>query len=282
MKLIASVLLLSVLTDCYSQNGDSTSIKKAPWFVERFRLSAGTFLPVSNTNIQVSILGGVAGTDIDFETDLGFNKSQLTFLANIQWRTTRRSRINFNYYNIPRSSTHVLDRDITFNNKTYTVNASVNSYFNTAIYQVSYGYAILAKPNYELGVLIGTHLIGGNVGISLNNPNGTISAASDFGFTAPLPDLGIWGGYAFNKRLALTLDFAYLSLAVGDYSGSILAYNASFVYKVIDRLDVSLGYSGLNCTFNVVKTNAEGHFKWSYNGPSLGVTYSFGKKYWTH
>ncbi len=28
------------------------------------------------------------------------------------------------------------------------------------------------------------------------------------------------------------------------------------------------------------ETNGEGHFKWGYNGPSLAVTYSFGKKPW--
>jgi hypothetical protein len=257
-----------------------SEIKRAPWFVEKFRVTVGTFLPVSNTSIQVDIKGGIPGAEVDFEKDLGFNTTQLTLQANFQWRISRRSRINLHYYNIPRKSTYTLNKDITFNDIVYPVSASVNSYFNTAIYQVSYGYALLAKPNFELGVLIGTHLVGGEVGISLNNTNGTISANSDFGFTAPVPDLGIWGGYAFSKKLALNLELTYLDLTISDVSGRIISYNVLFTYRATGKLDIALGYSGLNFRVDVYKANAEGHFKWGYNGPALGVTYSFGKKPW--
>jgi len=236
-------------------------------------------VPSNITNLQVGIRGGTAGTEIDFENDLGFTKSEFTFLANFQWRINRRSRINLNYYNIPRNATHTLDKDITFNGKTYSVNATVNAVFNTAIYQVTYGYAILAKPNYELGLLIGTHLVQGKAGMAIN---ATASATTDFTFIAPVPDLGIWGGYAFNNRLAMNLDFTYLALSYGDFSGRILAYNLLFIYNLRKKLDLTVGYSGLNFGLDAYKTNAEGHFKWGYNGPAFGLTYAFGKKSWTH
>ncbi|HSZ32769.1 MAG TPA: hypothetical protein VK772_05625, partial [Puia sp.] len=208
---------------------DSLSHQKpprvVPWFVERFRISAGAFLPVNNTNIQVGVQGSADGTDINFEKDLGFSKTQLTFLANAQWRISSRSRINLNYYNIPRNSTHILDRDITFRDSTYPVNATVNSFFNTAIYQFSYGYSILSKPTFEVGILIGAHIVGGKAGIGLVNQNGSVSRNSNFGFTAPLPDIGLWGGYTFSNKLAATLDIDYLSLTVDNITGSIFAYN---------------------------------------------------------
>lgn len=254
--------------------------KSAPWFVERFRLSGGFFVPVSNTNVRVGIRGGIAGTQIDFEKDLGFDSGVVTFLSNFQWRVTRRSRINLNYYNIPRNSSHKLHRDITFRGQTYPVNIAVNSYFNTAIYQLSYGYAIIEKPKYEVGIMLGTHLVGGSTGISVRVNGGSGSASTDFGFTAPLPDLGLWGGYAFNDRFGMNLDVDYLSVTVGEIFGSIFAYNLLFLYRVIDKLDLSLGFSGLNCRVDIIKTRADGHLKWGYNGPSLGATYSFGKKSW--
>jgi len=273
-----------MITNCsaQSQANNSSDIKKAPWFVEKFRVSGGFFVPTSNTNLQVGIKGGAVGTEIDFEKDLGFTKSQLTYLANFQWRITRRSRLNLNYYNIPRKSTHTIDRDITFDGQTYPVNATVNSFFNTAIYQITYGYAVLAKPDYELGLLIGTHLVDGTAGMAINSGLGTISGSTNFSFIAPLPDLGIWGGYAFNDRLAVNFDLTYLALAVGDISGRIFAYNLLFIYKLGERLNLSLGYSGLNFRVDVNKTNADGHFKWGYDGPALGVSYVFGKKPWSH
>jgi hypothetical protein len=263
---------------------DSLSHQKpprvVPWFVERFRISAGAFLPVNNTNIQVGVQGGANGTDINFEKDLGFSQAQLTFLANAQWRISSRSRINLNYYNIPRNSTHTLDRDITFRDSTYPVNATVNSFFNTAIYQFSYGYSILSKPTYEVGILIGAHIVGGKAGISLATQSGSASRSTNFGFTAPLPDIGLWGGYSFSNKLAATLDIDYLSLTVNNITGSIFAYNLLVLYRVANKLDLSLGYTGLNFKVTATRQNANGMFKWGYNGPALGVSYSFGKRPW--
>jgi hypothetical protein len=285
MKVIVSIFLfLLFFINGFSQIKDSTHTEKkiAPWYVERFKLTAGFFVPVSNTNFQVGVQGGQAGTPVNLEKDLGYNSGQVTFLANFQWRISRRSRVNLNYYNIPRSSTHTLTKDITFKDSTYHVDATVNSFFNTAIYQVSYGYAILSKPNYELGIMIGTHIVGARAGLSLSGANVNASASSNFGFTAPLPDLGIWGGYTFNKRMAVNLDVDYLSLTVGDYTGSIFAYNILFIYKLMEKLNISLGYSGLNFKVDEVKQKVEANFKWGYNGPALGITYSFGKKSWVH
>jgi len=218
------ILLLSAVKG-YGQQTDSAPVEKkiAPWFVERFKLTAGFFLPVNNTSIQVGLTGKAAGTEIDFQKDLGYTQAVGTFLAGVQWRISRRSRINFSYYDINRSANHTLDKTIYFKDDTFKLNTSVHTFFNTAIYQLSYGYAILSKPKYEAGILIGTHLVGGKVGIDVNGPNAGVSKASNFGFTAPLPDLGIWGGYAFTPRLAANADIDYLSLTVGDISGSIFA-----------------------------------------------------------
>jgi hypothetical protein len=260
----------------------STDIKTAPWFVERFRLTGGFFLPVSNTDIQIGVNGGRQGTEVDFEKDLGFKSTNGTFLGELQWRITRRSRLGLNYYNIPRNSTYRLDKEINFNGQIYPVDATVKSFFNTAIYQVSYGYAFVSKPKLELGVLVGTHLVGGKVGISLTAENLDKSASNDYGFTAPLPDLGLWGGFAVSNRLALNFDVNYLALTVGEVTGSILTYNLLFIYKIFDKLDLSLGYAGLNFSVEVVKPDVEAHFDWGYNGPALGLSYTFGKKTWKH
>jgi hypothetical protein len=285
MKFIASVfILLMNLSNAYAQNQDSipAPIKKTPWFVERFRVTTGVFIPVVNTDLQVGIKGGDPGSPVDLEKDLGFNNSEITFIARFQWRISRRSLLSMTYYNIPQNSTHTLTDDLIFKDDTFHVNTSVNSYYNTKIYQLSYGYSILSKPKYELGARIGMHLVDAKTGIAQNEPNGSTSKNNDFGITAPLPDLGIWGGYMFNKHLSMNFDFAYLSLTVGNKTGRILNYNLGFMYRMIEKLDLTLGYSGLNFKLEAVKTNYKAKFKWGYNGPYLGLTYSFGKNSWEH
>src|SRR3954471_5046645 len=170
----------------------------APWFVERFKISAGFFVPLSNTSIEVNSNEGNNGTEIDFEDDLGFKSTTETFLADFQWRASRRSRFDLSFYQLNRSATSTIDKDINFADSTYRANATVKGFFNTDIYRFSYGYALLAKPKYELGLMIGAHVVRANVGVGLYTPNASVTRTNDFGVTAPLPNFGIWGGYAFN------------------------------------------------------------------------------------
>jgi hypothetical protein len=291
MKAALAVILVFSVSIGYAQKKDTTSQIVvsttenkliAPWWVEKFKLSAGFFLPVNSTKVQVGLNGQAAGTDIDFQKDLGFGATISTFMANFQWRISRRSRVNLGYFNMRRNAVHTLQKDITFDSTTYHVNSTVDVFFNTAIYQFSYGYAIFEKPTFELGVSIGAHTVGANAGISLVGVNANISKSTDFGFTAPLPDLGIWGGYAFTNRLAANLDFSYLSLTVNNINGSIITYNLVLMYKLLRQLDIALAYTGLDFDVKASRKSVNGEFKWGYNGPSLGATFSFGKKSWTH
>ncbi|HET7001077.1 MAG TPA: hypothetical protein VFI33_07200 [Puia sp.] len=275
---LTTILLISI-SFSYSQTKDSLV---APWWVEKFKFGAGFFVPINNTKVEVGATGTSDGTDIDFQKDLGFNAATFTYMLGFQWRISRRSRVNLTYYNMQRSSTHTLQKDITFNEQTYYINSSINAYFNTSIYQFSYGYAFIEKPTYEVGVLIGAHTVGNKAGISLNGASSGLSSDNNFGFTAPLPDLGIWGGYAFSNRFAVNLDFDYLSLTINNVNGRLIAYDIVFIYKLIKQLDVALAYTGLNFNVKTTKKNITGDFRWGYNGPSLGLTYAFGERSWKH
>jgi hypothetical protein len=284
MKTLALILILiSGVFFGYAQTKDSTVSDKVilPWFVERFKLSAGAFYVVNKTNVQVE-QNGSSSTDIDLEKDLGINREVGTFLANFEWQISRRSRINLNYYNVNRSSTHILQKDIIFEDNTYHADSTVHSFFNTTIYQFSYGYAILSKPKYEAGVFIGTHIMSARTGISIYGANAGTGTQNNFGFTAPLPDLGLWGGWAVSDRFAINADISFFALNLNSNSGRLLAFNLNFTYKLIDQLDLTLGYTGLDFKVDVVKKDVTGNIKWGYNGPALTVNFSFGKKSWTH
>lgn len=284
MKVPTLITILTFFSSLgYSQNSDSayTGKRIVPWFVERFKISAGFFYVVNKTNIQVEVIGS-DGTEIDAEKDFGLNKEVGTFLANIQWRISSRSRINLSYYRINRSSEHKLKQDIIFEDNTYPANSVVDTYFNTTIYQFSYGYAIFSKPKYELGLLIGTHVVGSKAGITLVGSNAGVSQNNNFGITAPIPDLGIWGGFALSNRFAINFDADYLSLTVNDNTGRVLSTDLTFTYRIIDKLDLSLGYAGLNFKANATKGDVAGKFKWGYNGPAIAANFSFGKNSWGH
>ncbi len=177
-------------SDSLSLGKDAVTKKKlyeAPWFVEKFRLAAGGFVPISNTSVQVGLTNGNAGTKIDFETDLGFSNSSGTFLADFQYRLTRRSRFDFSYYSISRSAVHTLTKDIDFADSTYHANSTVSSFFNTKIYRVSYGYSIVANRVGKIGALIGFSYCEFQCWVSGRRSNASLAYENTFTATAPLP-----------------------------------------------------------------------------------------------
>jgi hypothetical protein len=256
---------------------------KAPWFVDKFKVSAGAFVPISSTDITVSATGqnGTIGTEINFEDDLGFNNSSWTFLGDIQYRLTRRSRFDLSFIRVNRNSTKTLQKDLIFDEDTFHVNNKTSAFFNSGIYRFSYGYSILTNTKFEVGLLIGFHILNSNAGLSSIGTSTNIAVSKDFGFTAPLPDFGVWGGYAFSDRWSAHGEFNYFSITVGDIGGRIIGGQLNVTYRAYKKLDISAGYNGLNFNVDITKTHAYGNLKWGYNGPSLVVSYSFGEKSWT-
>jgi hypothetical protein len=285
-KKIIAIILLSLVSFhfCKAQDSAEAKLKKyvAPWFVEKFRVSAGFFAPINVAKVEVGLTDGGSGTVINLKNDLGFKRSAGTVFGDFQYRLKRRSRFDLSYYGINRKSSATLKKDINFADTTYHVNTSVDAFFNSSIYRFSYGYAILEKPRYEAGILIGAHVVHSNVGLNAMGSNNSISLNKDFGFTAPLPDLGIWGGYSFSSRFALTGEFDYLSLKIGDIDGRILGGSFACLYHATKKLDISVEYIGLNFNVDATKPRLEGKLIWGYNGPAVTATYSFGKKYWVH
>ncbi len=111
---------------------------------------------------------------------------------------------------------------------------------------------------------------------------GAASKSNNFGFTAPIPDLGIWGGYAFTNRFAVNFNMEYFGLTINHITGRVIASNLTLTYRIVDKLDFSMGYAFLDFKVDAVKRNVEGLFKWGYNGPAIALNYSFGKKSWSH
>lgn len=85
-----------------------------------------------------------------------------------------------------------------------------------------------------------------DVGINFAGNTASIGYNDSFGFTAPLPDIRIWGGYAFTDKFALNGNISYLSVKIDNISGKIVSYNISLMYEVVKNLDLSLGSTGLN------------------------------------
>jgi hypothetical protein len=255
------------------QNYDATDL---PWHDRRFRITAGAFFPVNNTEIEVGRNNGSRGTKIDLENDLGFSKSSVSFMATFDWRISKRSRLGFEYFALDRSSSKTLQKEITFGEHTYNINTRVTAFFDVQIARIAYGYAFLAKPKYQAGLLIGAHVLFTDLGLRVDANQAIVEQKDSFNFTAPLPDFGVWGEFVLAKRFGLYVNANYLALKIDNIDGRIISYNLSLLYNVHKNFSLTAGYTGLNFKIDAVEKRLNGFLKWGYNGPTLSAAYTFG------
>ncbi|MBE8726080.1 hypothetical protein [Flavobacterium hungaricum] len=246
-----------------------------PWHARRFKVTAGAFFPVNNTQVQVA-RNGNSGTMIDLEDDLGFNKSSTSFMGTFDWRISRRSRLGTEYFVLNRSSSKRLEKEIVFKDHTYNVDVLVTAFFDVQIARIYYGYAFLSKPKYEAGLLIGAHVLFGDLGLRTETQQGSGEIRDNFAFTAPLPDVGIWGEFVLAPKFGLFVNANYLSAKVDNISGRIISYNLSVLYNVYQNFSLTAGYTGLNFRIDDQEERLNGFLKWGYNGPTITATYTFG------
>ncbi|MBS7233539.1 hypothetical protein KHA90_21230 [Flavobacterium psychroterrae] len=255
-----------------------------PWHGRRFKFTAGVFFPSNNTQVEVGSNNGNFGNMIDFEKDLGFKKHTTSFTGAFEWRISRRSRFGAEYFYLKRTSTKTLQKEIEFGNHTYPVNATVSAFMDNQIYRITYGYAFISKPKYEIGALIGSHIMLADVGLKLEGATAEIEYRDDFDFTAPLPDLGLWTEVVLAKKWGLYANVNYFALKVNDIDGRIWSYNLSVLFNVYENLSLTAGYTGLNIRVDAEREKLNGYFKWGYNGPTITATYAFGNhvKFYKH
>ncbi|WP_433831917.1 hypothetical protein [Flavobacterium anhuiense] len=260
-----------------NEDFQDNTIEDLPWHNRKFKVSAGGFFPVNNTVVKVEGNNGNIGTEIDLENDLGFSKSSASFLGTFDWRISKRSRLGFEYFVLDRTATKTLQRDINFGDHTYPVDGSVRGTFNVQIMRVAYGYAILSKPKYQAGLLVGAHVLFADLGLKLEANTQSVEYHDTFDFTAPLPDIGIWGEFVLGKRWGLYANVNYLAVQINDTDGRIISYGLSVLYNVHQNFSLTAGYTGLNFRVDTIQERLNGFLKWGYNGPTITAVYTFGK-----
>ena len=248
-----------------------------PWHNRRFKFTAGIFFPSNNTQVEVGSNNGEFGDMIDFEKDLGFNKNSTSFDGSFEWRISKRSRVGSEFFYLKRTSTKTLQRDIEFGDNTYHLNSTVSAFMDNQIVRIYYSYAIIAKPKYEIGALIGAHILLGDIGLRFDGETAQAEYHDNFDFTAPLPDIGIWGEFVLGEKFGLYANANYFALKVNDVDGRIWSYNVSLLYNVYKNFSLTAGFTGLNIRVDVEKERLNGFLKWGYYGPTVTAAYTFGK-----
>lgn len=245
-------------------------IPEHPALVDRFYFSAGTFFPQTTTSAQLQNSTTGVGANVDFENALGMATDKSVPIASARWRLGAKWRVEAEYFQLNRSASKVIDRDIQWGDTVYPVNAHVDSRFNFSDLRVSAGYSFFRRPDKEVGVGAGLHIAQYDVSLSANG-----SASESSVVTAPLPVLSVYSQFALTERWAISARLDRFVLKYDTFDGSISAIGLDLMYQPFRHVGVGLGTRSLYINASAESGNRKAIFRQTFQGPLLFVSVSF-------
>lgn len=241
-----------------------------PAFNDRFILDLGGFYFQTSTQASLAPSGGGVGVVVDFENSLGLEERNWGGLGGFLWRMSERWRLEVEYFEVNRSASRTLSKQIEWGDQVYPVGTTVSSAYDFSDARIGVGYSFFKRPDKELGAGVGLHVA--SIKTSLQGA-GVGSESSDV--LAPLPVLSLYGGVALTKEWAVRFRGDWLSLSYGNYSGSLRSSALDVLYQPFRNVGFGLGSRTLILDVEISETSWRGKARSTFSGPTAFMTVSF-------
>jgi hypothetical protein len=247
-----------------------------PNLYDRLQVSASITTVILNSNIRVDGANG-PGTDIDAEDDLGLATNKLEPRVALRWRPGHRHELEVGYQFARRTSSRVLDRDITFGDSTYHAGADIGTKLNTNQGFLVYRYAFLAKPRTQVGLALGAGALFLNAALDAFGSGGQVQYSQSEDATGPLGSIGLYGRFLAGDRWSWEADARYVSVSIDRFDAQVGEGGAAIRYAASSHLTFEGGYGVSAIKVDIAQARSvgpgsrSGRIKYSIQNVSLGV-----------
>jgi hypothetical protein len=250
--------------------GQQTGWTTHPALQDRWSIQLGIYTPNVDTTARLNGAGGLVGTEISFEEDLGFTErnDMPAILASV--RLGERWKIEAEYLSLRRDNSRALSRTINWGDNTYTVGTTVTSEFSSDIFRLSGAYSFIKDAQMEAGFALGLHNTDFKMSIA------AAGVGSETGeVLAPLPTLGFYGAYAFTPKWLLSGRVDIFSLDYDDYEGQLINATLGVDYRLFRNLGLGIAYRYIDYDLSVTTSEYNGSINYGFSGPLLYLVSSF-------
>jgi len=224
------------------------------------------WFPSLDGTVQVDD-GGIIGTTIDFDKDLGIDDEDYPSVE--AFIGLGNHHLSLTYTDIDYSGKKTLTRDINFEGWTYSAGAPVSSSIEYSMIDLHYQYDLLDLENilagFSLGGVIQVKYLDGDV--SLKTTAGTgIDEQEDF--TLPIPMVGV------NLHIGILADILEARVRgtwIGYSGNSIYELTGDVSFTPFPFMDIHGGYK----TFVIDIDEDDVIFDYDMSGPYVALTVSF-------
>ncbi|UCF30704.1 MAG: hypothetical protein JSV26_11755 [bacterium] len=241
-----------------------------------YKLHLGAFLPRMKTKTAVDPSNPLLppGDLIDMENDFGLEKDLTLGRLDGYFRLGRRHRIQAGYFTLKRDGSRVINRNITFGDITFPLNATVESEAKNSILEVGYMYSIVQNERFELSGTFGVHWLDVETRLTGDTGGGIVETESASA-AGPLPLFGLDVDYALGARWILSFRAMRFAIEIDEYDGSLTDLRASIEYFFLENFGVGLGVNDFDLDVDFDGARLAGELEWGYTGLQVFATLRF-------
>lgn len=238
----------------------------------KFSLSLGVFVTDRDSETRLNVSGGADGTPVDLEGELGLDTSDSVFRLDGFFRFNDRHRIDFSVFDLSRTGSRLIERDIDWQGTIYPVSALVESEFDLNIYKLAYTYSFMRRDKGYLGLTAGVYVA--DIGARLSAEN--IATGDGGAITAPLPVVGLRGEYHFAEKWSFRASGEFFALEYDAFNGSLTDLYVGIDYQLFEHMALGLGLNSVTMDIGIedgAGLNAD--IDWNYDGGLLFFKFDF-------
>ena len=273
-QILCCVLLIAGTSPLYAQDRSDVH----PNLTKKYLLDLGVFFP--DRSFKINVDGSIAGANpsIRFEDEFGLNRSDEVFAIDFGWRYGEKWSLLTQYFESSGSRGAVLDEDIEWNDVVFGQGSNVVAGQEFSLVRVFFGRQFDTSERHDFGVGAGFHWL--EIGAFIQGDILVSGAPNEFRRESvkaefPLPNVGVWYRYSLSPKWALRSRFDYLSVDIGDYSGSLVNGSLGFNYRLFENFGVGLSYNIFELDLGITRTDWRGEVVSRYEG-----LYVYVSAYW--
>lgn len=184
------------------------------------------------------------------------------------------AHLRLTYFGNRVTRTRTLDRELAWGDYTFQANATLNAHTTLGIYELSYEYAFLRRPTFELGFGAGVHTMDISIKLSgqatVTDQNGNTSAASfstsNSHLPAPLPVLGLHATWAVTPKILIEPAVQVLKVNFDGFSGHWTDLRLAANWMFSRHFGLGVGYDYFDVNVDVHKPRFNGNLSTGYSG----------------
>jgi hypothetical protein len=207
---------------------------------------------------------GRIGTDLDFETDLGFEQTRFKDVR-IVLRPARKHRFRLQYTPIVYTADTVLNRTVVFNNIEFPAALPVSTEFDWKVWRLGYEYDVFYRSRGFVGVFAEaryTQFVASLAGLGRSE----FTSAK-----APLPALGVAARGYVTRNVALNFEMSGFKLPDVDpeYQANYYDWNISGTANLTNNLGIEVGWRKMTTFLEIERDQGDFAFKGMWFGATV-------------